>query len=100
MAGPAYSDSNLVLTTKLGSILDPDNLSHRFKIACEAGYTDLRLHDLPHFHAYALALGGAHPEVIQVQLGHASAAFTMQVYTYLDASLQASAVGKTAGLLG
>jgi integrase len=100
-AGPAYSGSNFVFATELGLILDPDNLSHRFKkIAREAGFPALRLHDLRHFHAYALALGGAHPKVIQVQLGHASAAFTMQVYTHVDASLQASAVGKTAGLLG
>ena len=36
----------------------------------------------------------------ETQLGHASAAFTMQVYTHVDGSLQAFPVGKTPGLLG
>ena len=100
-AGPAYLDSSLVFSTELGLILDPDNLTHRFKkLARKAGYPQLNLKHLRHFHAYALARSGAHPKVIQQQLGHASAAFTMEVYTHVDASLQASAVEQTAGLLG
>ena len=87
--------------TELGLPLDPDNLTHLFKkFGAEAGYPKLRLHDLRHFHAYALAVSGAHPKVIQYQLGHASAAFTLQVYTHVDASLQAASVERTSGLAG
>ncbi|MAE80037.1 MAG: hypothetical protein CL695_00460 [Chloroflexi bacterium] len=100
-AGSEFTDNDLVFTTESGLPLDPDNLTHQFKrFAVKAGHPNLRLHDLRHFHAYALALSGAHPKVIQNQLGHASAAFTLQVYTHVDASLQAAAVQRTSGLLG
>ena len=50
------------------------------KVARHAGYEGLRLHDLRHAHAAGLIRDGVHPRVVQERLGHAFAAFTMQVY--------------------
>ncbi|MFC1935412.1 tyrosine-type recombinase/integrase [Chloroflexota bacterium] len=64
-----------------------------------AGYPGVRLHDLRHFHATALIAAEAHPRVVQERLGHASTAFTMQVYGHVAAGLQAEAVDAFAAMM-
>ncbi len=44
---------------------------------------NVRIHDLRHTCASLLIAQGAHPKAVQMQLGHASAAFTLDVYGHL-----------------
>lgn len=88
----AYEDHNLVFPGPLGRPLDPSVLTRNFeKLARKAGLPGLRLHDLRHAHASGLIRTNVHPRVVQDRLGHASAAFTMQVYGHVAAGLQEEA---------
>lgn len=90
--GEVYQDHGLVFPGPLGGPLDPSVLTRNFeKVARKAGYSGIRLHDLRHGHAAGLIRAGTHPRVVQERLGHASAAFTMQVYGHVAAGLQADA---------
>ena len=48
-----------------------------------------RLYDLRHTHATLLLLAATPPKVVSERLGHASVAFTMQVYAHVLPSMQA-----------
>jgi len=96
----AYQEHGLVFPGPLGGPLDPSVLTHNWaKLARKAGYPGLRLHDLRHSHAAGLIRAGAHPRVVQERLGHASAAFTMQVYGHVAAGLQQQAAQAFAKLM-
>ena len=98
--GGAYQEQGLVFAGLTGGPLDLDHVSHGFKkIAKRAGYPALHLHQLRHAHAAGLIKAGAHPRVVQERLGHASAAFTMQVYGHAAAGLQTQAASAFADLL-
>ncbi|MDP2948175.1 MAG: tyrosine-type recombinase/integrase, partial [Chloroflexota bacterium] len=93
-------EHGLVFPGPLGGPLDPSVLTHNWeKLARKAGYPGLRLHDLRHAHASGLIRAGAHPRVVQERLGHASAAFTMQVYGHVAAGLQQQAAQAFAKLM-
>ncbi len=87
-----YEDNDLVFPGLLGKPVDPSVLTRNFEKATKkAGCPGVRLHDLRHFHASGLIRANVHPRVVQERLGHASAAFTMQVYGHVAAGLQAEA---------
>ncbi|MDP3062374.1 MAG: tyrosine-type recombinase/integrase [Chloroflexota bacterium] len=96
----AYQEHGLVFPGPLGGPLDPSVLTHNWeKLARKAGYPGLRLHDLRHAHASGLIRAGVHQLVVQRRLGHASAAFTMQVYGHVAAGLQQQAAQAFAKLM-
>lgn len=64
-----------------------------------AGLPKIRLHDLRHSHATLLLSLGEHPKVVQERLGHATIGVTMDVYSHVLPSMQASAAGKLNGLV-
>lgn len=98
--GEVYDDQGLVFPGPSGRPLDPSVLTRNFeKLARNAGYRGVRLHDLRHGHAAGLIRVGTHPRVVQERLGHASAAFTMQVYGHVAAGFQAEAAKAFAGLM-
>ena len=51
----------------------------------------IRLHDLRHTHATLLLQAGVSPKVVSERLGHATVAFTMQVYAHVIPGMQADA---------
>ena len=51
----------------------------------------IRLHDLRHTHATLLLQAGVPPKVVSERLGHATVAFTMQVYAHVIPGMQADA---------
>jgi integrase len=90
--GEAYQDQGLVFPGPFGRPIDPSVITRNFeKLARKAGFPGVRLHDLRHGHATGLIRAGVHDLVVQKRLGHASAAFTMQVYDHVAAGLQAEA---------
>jgi integrase len=98
--GAAFRDQGFIFTNLTGGALDPDHLSQAFKRHARAGgYPNIRLHDLRHFHAFGLIANNVHPKIVQDRLGHASAAFTMQVYGHGSEELQREAVERFATML-
>lgn len=68
-----------------GAPCDPDSLTHGFaRIAKAAGLDGVRLHDLRHGVATALAKAGTPAYVTSKVLGHSSVHFTANAYQHAD----------------
>ena len=89
----AWVDSGFVFTNELGEHLRPWTLYRAFKrAATEIGRPDARFHDLRHSYAVAAIRSGDDIKTVQGNLGHATAAFTLDVYGHVtDQMKQASA---------
>ena len=62
------------------------------KITAIAGLSGCRFHDLRHTFASLMLMRGAKPKVISEALGHASVAFTMDVYSHIIDGMQEDAM--------
>lgn len=88
-----WENSGLVFTDDLGHHLAIHTVYKDFKkIAASIGCPDLRVHDLRHTYAVASIRAGDDIKTVQGNLGHATAAFTLDVYGHVtDQMRQASA---------
>ena len=77
--------SELIFTTGFGEPINEDYLvkKHFKPILREAGLPDIRLYDLRHTSATLALTVGVPPKVVSEQLGHASAAFTLDTYSHM-----------------
>ena len=76
-----------------GRPFDPSLLSHEFtRFTKKTGLENVRFHDLRHTFASLMLLRGAKPKVISEALGHASVAFTMDVYSHIIEGMQEDAM--------
>ena len=92
--------ADLVFTTPAARPIYSDKLAQRFKaILRQAGLPDVRLYDLRHTAATLALSAGVPPKVVAEQLGHASAAFTLDVYSHLLPHMQHEAATRVEGLL-
>ena len=83
-AGPAWEDSGLVFTNELGEHLVPFTVYKKFKkLVKEIGFPESRFHDLRHSYAVAAIRSGDDIKTVQGNLGHATAAFTLDVYGHV-----------------
>lgn len=83
-AGTMWEDSGLVFTTELGRHLAIHTVYKDFKqIAASIGCPDARFHDLRHSYAVAAIRSGDDIKTVQSNLGHATAAFTLDVYGHV-----------------
>ena len=87
--GDVYTDASfqkrepvqLVFTDEQGKHIMPDVVYHAFKkAAAQIGKPELRFHDLRHAYAVASIQAGDDVKIVQHNLGHATAAFTLDVY--------------------
>jgi integrase len=84
-----------------GRPVNSDFLARVFKRRLqEAGRPPMRLYDLRHTAATLALAAGVPAKVISEQLGHASSAFTLDVYTHVLPHLQTDAVKRVEALLG
>ncbi len=99
-AGEVWTETGYVFVREDGAPLDPDRISHLFRLTADAaGVPRIRLHDLRHT-AAALALAtGMHPKVMSDRLGHSSIAITLDVYGHLVPGLQEDAAAAVGALL-
>lgn len=83
-AGKLWEDSGLVFTDELGHHLAVYTIYRAFKkVAAEIGRPDARFHDLRHSYAVAAIRSGDDIKTVQGNLGHATAAFTLDVYGHV-----------------
>jgi integrase len=91
--GENWTDSGFVFTDELGQHLKPQNVYREFKrIVASIGCPSIRFHDLRHSYAVAAIRSGDDIKTVQENLGHATAAFTLDIYGHVtDQMKQASA---------
>ena len=98
---PKCDMPDLVFTTPAGRPMHSDKVAERFKaILRHAGLPAIRLYDLRHTAATLALSAGVPPKVVAEQLGHASAAFTLDVYSHLLPHMQEEAAKKVEQVLG
>lgn len=92
-AGEIWEDTGLVFTDEAGHNLTPRSVYGQFKkLIAQAGYPNTRFHDLRHSYAVAAIQSGDDIKTVQENLGHHTAAFTLDVYGHVtDQMKQASA---------
>lgn len=92
-AGEAWEDSGLVFTDALGRHLVTYTVYTDYKdVVASIGCPSSRFHDLRHSYAVAAIRSGDDIKTVQGNLGHATAAFTLDVYGHVtDQMKQASA---------
>ena len=97
-----WTDNGLIFTTRTGGPLDERNVAQQdfIRVLNAAKLpTDFRLYDLRHTAATLALAAGVQPKVVSEMLGHASAAFTLDVYSHLLPHMQDSAAAKVGKLL-
>ena len=88
-AGSVWEDSGLVFTDELGHHLNTWNVYRAFKRAATAiGRPDARVHDCRHSYAVASIRAGDDIKTVQGNLGHATAAFTLDVYGHVTEQMK------------
>jgi integrase len=75
----------LVFQSSSGTILDPDNLYHRYfqPVLTQSGLRKIRLHDLRHTFGSLLIQSGANIVYVKEQMGHSSIQVTVDIYGHL-----------------
>jgi len=91
----------LIFITTFGQPIREEHLvkKHFKPILLEAGLPNIRLYDLRHTCATLAVSLGVSPKVISEQLGHASAAFTLDTYAHVLPHMQDEAAAKMEVLL-
>jgi len=99
--GEAWIDKGFVFDRGDGRPIEPDTFGHAFvRIASKAGLKGVRLHDVRHGYASTLLHQGVHPKVASEALGHASVAFTLDIYSHVVPGLQEAAAQALDDALG
>ena len=98
--GVAPNGDDLVFVKPDGSWIHPDIFSQVFdRTVVRLDVPAISLHDLRHTHATLLLKAGIHVKVVSERLGHASVAFTMNVYQHVLPGMQAEAADTFSRLL-
>ena len=87
---------DLICTTARGEPMNEEYLvkKHFKPLLREAGLPNIRLYDLRHTSATLALTVGVAPKVVSGQLGHASAAFTLDTYSHVLPHMQDKAAAK------
>jgi|SRR5215472_14450598 len=85
MMGKHDISGELVFPSPEGTILDPDNLYHRYfqPVLARAGLRGIRFHDLRHTFGSLLIQNGASIVYVKEQMGHSSIQVTVDIYGHL-----------------
>ncbi|MBQ6431686.1 MAG: site-specific integrase [Oscillospiraceae bacterium] len=86
---------NLVFTDSTGRHLEPNTVYNHFKrIVQSIGAPEARFHDLRHSYAVISLQMGDDVKTVQENLGHASAAFTMDVYGSVTSQMKKASANR------
>ena len=100
-AGPAWgNEHNLVFTNPLGHPLTHQFVDRSFKrLIKKAGFDGVRFHDLRHTYAVNAIRAGDDIKTIQSNLGHASAAFTLDRYGHFTERMRQDSAARMEGFI-
>jgi integrase len=99
-AAHQWTDSGLVFTTGLGTVVDPRSLLRVIEAAAQAGIEDAGIHTLRRSVAVGWLESGVHIKAAADLLGHSSIAITGDVYGHVSDIAARSAVDGWSGVLG
>lgn len=100
MAGPAWEDSGLVFTNEFGRYVSYRAIFDSFKrIVKRVGLPDARIHDLRHTYAVNCIRAGDDIKTVQSNLGHATAAFTLDVYGHFTDDMRSVSAQRMEGFI-
>lgn len=87
--GESWEDSGFVFTNELGHHLSASTVYKSFKkVMQDIGSPETRFHDLRHSYAVASIRSGDDIKTVQENLGHATAAFTLDVYGHVTEQMK------------
>jgi integrase len=94
--------ADLVFPNQAGRPMQASNLLRRsfFPLLASAGLPRIRFHDLRHTAATLLLARGVHPKIASEMLGHATVAFTLDVYSHVTETLQREVARTMDSVLG
>ena len=88
-AGDAWQENGLVFSNQIGGYLSYRTVYDCFKrIVKRIGSPSTRFHDLRHTYAVACIKSGDDIKTVQENLGHATAAFTLDVYGHVTKQMK------------
>lgn len=94
-AGPRWQEHDLVFSNMYGGFFSISQLYKQFRmILKDAGFSNMRFHDLRHSAATILLIMGIHPKVVQERLGHSQIGMTMDIYSHVLPAMQKEATDK------
>lgn len=97
---PAGKKMDLVFTDDLGRPINPKvAYLHYKKLARILGADESRVHDLRHTYAVMSLQNGDDYKTLQTNLGHASAAFTLDVYGHTSTRMQHDSASRMQGFI-
>lgn len=100
MAGPAWENSGLVFTNEFGRYVSYRAIFDCFKrIVKRIGLPDARIHDLRHTYAVNCIRAGDDIKTVQSNLGHATAAFTLDVYGHFTDDMRSVSAQRMEGFI-
>lgn len=87
--GTLWQNTNFVFTNELGEHLMPKTVYRDFKIVMDSiGSPETRFHDLRHSYAMVAIRSGDDIKTVQENLGHATAAFTLDIYGFVTEKMK------------
>ena len=94
-AGPFWKDSGLVFTNARGGFLSRNTMHNSFKrFVAQAGAPDTRFHDLRHTYAVNALQAGDDIKTVQQNLGHHTAAFTLDTYAHVTEDMKKASANR------
>ena len=92
LAGPAWQNSqSFVFTNAIGEHMKRQTVYRHFKnLVSRIDLPGVRFHDLRHSYAVAALRAGDDPKTVSETLGHASVAFTLDVYGHVTDDMRRS----------
>ena len=99
-AGQLWQGEGLVFCNEVGHHLYPNTVYDSFKrIAAKIGIPSARFHDLRHSYAVAAIRSGDDIKTVQGNLGHHTAAFTLDVYGHVTEQMQKDSAARMEGFI-
>lgn len=94
-------ETALVFTTKEGKPINPKvAYLHYKKIVTRLGLDESRVHDLRHTYAVLALQNGDNIKVVQDNLGHATASFTLDIYGHSTDQMKIESASKMENFIG
>lgn len=98
--GPLWEDSGMVFTNETGGYLSYRTVYDCFKrIVAQIGTPSTRFHDLRHTFAVASLRAGDDIKTVQSNLGHHTAAFTLDVYGHVTEQMRKDSAQRMEGFI-
>ena len=89
------NSANLVFTTPQGRYLSDNTVYKQFKkLAAQMGRPEVRFHDLRHTYATLSLQNGDDIKTLSTNLGHATTAFTMDVYGHVSQTMREASASR------